>query len=112
LELVGQAIRLFTVISAPQLHLVERQLEMKRLVYISLLEVQLVLELEAKALTNSRFFIEHQYLLEQRHKQQSGSTLHREGQLHQAELRQEILLSDCTQHQEPQLEQELAALAT
>jgi hypothetical protein len=112
LELVGQAIRLFTVISAPQLHLVERQLEMKRFVYISLLEVQLVLELEAKALTNSRFFIEHQYLLEQRHKQQSESTLHREGQLHQAELRQEILLSDCTQHQEPQLEQELAALAT
>jgi hypothetical protein len=56
LELVGQAIRLFTVISAPQLHLVERQLETKQLVYTQPQEAQLAPALEQRALMSSRFY--------------------------------------------------------
>jgi hypothetical protein len=111
LELVGLAIQPFIVISALQLHPVVRQLEMKRLVYISLLEVQLVLELEQRALMSSRFFTEHLYLPEHQAKQQLEIMLHHEQLLVLVLQRLETPHLDFIQLQELQLEVEQAVPA-
>jgi hypothetical protein len=92
----------FIPIFVPQVHQVERQLETKQLACTQLQETQLVLALARRARMNSRFFIEHLYLLEHQVKQQLVYTLHQELLLVLVLPQLEILQLACIQHQELQ----------
>jgi hypothetical protein len=92
----------FIAIFVPQVHLVAQQLETKQLACTQLQETQLVLALARRARMNSRFFIEHLYLLEHQVKQQLVYTLHQELLLVLVLPQLEILQLACIQHQELQ----------